>query len=120
VHDRVAGDQAGAVRSGDRIDGQAGAHVRRDRVPDQFLAAQVRDGRQVQPALGRRETADIPDELQAGHGRGEVMADQVRDRARAVVGLGEVAPFASGDAGDAEGSHQPRHDTSADRDALAL
>ena len=30
VHDRVAGDQAGLVRRGDRLDGQARAHVRRD------------------------------------------------------------------------------------------
>lgn len=39
VHDRVAGDEPGAVRGGDRVDDQACAHVRRDGVSDQLSAA---------------------------------------------------------------------------------
>jgi len=54
VRDRVAGDEPGAVSRGDRVDGQACAHVRRDGVPDQLFAAQVQDDREVEPALGGR------------------------------------------------------------------
>lgn len=49
VHDRIVGDQAAPVGYCNRFDGDARAHVRRDRVPDQFLAAQVKYGREIQP-----------------------------------------------------------------------
>ncbi len=44
MHDRVACDQPGTVRGGDRIDRKARAHMRSDRVSDQLLAAQVKYG----------------------------------------------------------------------------
>jgi hypothetical protein len=51
---------------GDRIHGQAGPHVRRDRVADQFPAAEVDDRREVNPAFLGRETTDLTGGLQAG------------------------------------------------------
>ena len=44
VHDGVACHQPVAVCGGDRVDGEACAHVRGDGVTDQFAGAQVEDG----------------------------------------------------------------------------
>lgn len=74
VHDRVARDQASAMRHGDRINGQARAHVRRDRVPNQLLAVQVQDRRELEPPLAGWEAADVPDQFQTGHRSGEIAA----------------------------------------------
>jgi transposase-like protein len=53
-------------------DGEARARVRRDRVSNQLLAAKVEDGREVEPALGGREAADVPGRLESGHRCGEL------------------------------------------------
>jgi hypothetical protein len=39
IHDRVTGDKPGTMRQRDRVHRKTRAHVRRDRVPDQLLAA---------------------------------------------------------------------------------
>jgi hypothetical protein len=120
VHDRVTSDEPGAVRRGDRVDDQACAHVWRDGVPDQLFAAQVQDGREVEPALGRREAADVADQFQSGHRRGEPPADKVRHRCGCGVGFGAVPAPASGDAGNAVLAHQPGDAASADLDTMAF
>jgi hypothetical protein len=56
----------------------------------------------------------------AGHRRGELPPDQIRDLSRARVRPGQIAAPAPGDPGDAVLAHPPRHDPSTDRHALAL
>ena len=120
VHGGVASDESGAVGHGDCVDGEARAHVRRDRVPDQFLGAEVEDGREVQPALAGREAGDVTCEFEAGHGCGELALDQVGDDGCGLVGLGEVPPFASGDPGQAVVAHESGDAASSDFDSFAL
>lgn len=120
VHDRVTGYEAAGVRRSDRVDGQLRSHVRRDRVSDQFLAVQVQDSREVEPALAGREAADIPGQPQAGRRRGELPPDQVWDDRRALVRLRKVPALALRDPGDAVRPHQPCQHAPAYLDALAL
>jgi len=51
------------------------------RVSDHLACRQVDDGRQVPPALDRRQISDVADQFRAGLLGGEVAADQVRGRA---------------------------------------
>jgi len=108
------------MRSADRVHGKAGAHVRRDRVSDHFPAAQVHDRGQIQPPFGGREATDVANQLQSGHRRTEVPPDQVRNRGRTGIRLGQIPAPTSRNAGDATLAHQPGHNTPTHRHALAL
>jgi len=81
--------------------------VRRNRVSDQLFAAQVENGREIQPALGGRETADVPDQLRPGHRSGQSAPDHVRDHHRGLLRCRRVAAPARGDPGDGALAHQP-------------
>jgi hypothetical protein len=101
MRDRIARHQPGTMRSADRVHGEGGAHVRRDRVADHFPATQIHDRGQIQPPFAGREAADVSDQLQSGHRRTEVSPDQVRNHGRAGIRLGQVPAPTSGNAGDA-------------------
>jgi len=120
VHNRATGNQPGPVRGADRVYREADAHVWRERVSDHLPATEVHNRGQIQPTLTSRETADVTDQLQAGHRRGELPPNKIRNRSGARIRPGQVAASTPGDSGDAVFPHQPGHDAPPHRDAATL
>ena len=120
VHDRVTRNQPGPVRGTDRVYRETGAHMGRERVSDHLPATKIHNSRKIQPSLVRHEAADVTDQLQARHRRGELPPNQIRNRSSSRIRPGQVATSAPGDSGDAVLPHQPAYDAPSHRDAAAL
>lgn len=74
-------------------------------VADDLAGDQVRPAGEVEPALGGGQVGDVADQLDPGTPGVKVAAYQVRGRLRLLVGPGQRAALAPGDAADVALTH---------------
>ncbi|MBP3078632.1 hypothetical protein WP39_14505 [Streptomyces sp. 604F] len=84
--DHASGLQtASAVGHVEGVDDEPGAVVVGHGIADDLAGGQVQPAGEVEPALGRRETSDVADQLDPGTPGVEVEAGQLRGRLRLCV-----------------------------------
>jgi hypothetical protein len=74
-------------------------------ITDDLAGGQVQPAGEVEPALGGGQVGDVADQLDPGPLGVKVAADQVRGRLRLLVGPGQRAALAPGDASDVALAH---------------
>lgn len=104
--DHAAGLQVPpAVGHVEGVHDQFGAVVISHGITDDLAGGPVQPAGEAEPALGSGQAGDVADQLDPGPLGVEVAADQVRGRLRLLVGPGQRAALAPGDASDVALAH---------------